>query len=128
MSTDLKAIMARDERRRRMLHDPDLTGDRLLFALGLDEVIATRKELGRRKAKRHWVADIAALVYGEDSAYHQKYWGKGVIAEDVPRYEPPTPSRTSVPPARRATAVAVSTTSICGPTRSESTDAVVPGR
>jgi hypothetical protein len=81
--------MARDERRRKMLHDPDLTDDLLLFALGLDEVIAARRELGKRKAKRHWVADIAALVYGEGSAYHQKYWGKQVIADDVPRYEPP---------------------------------------
>lgn len=90
MSTDLKAIMARDERRRKMLHDPDLTDDLLLFALCLDEVVRIRSEDGRRRKKAgHWVADVAALAYGAGSHYHQRYWGKQVIADDVPRYEPP---------------------------------------
>jgi hypothetical protein len=87
VSTDLKAIMRRDERRRQMLNDPDLTGDLLLFALALEEVVWDRAERGRRKAKRHWVRDVAALAYGENDAYHLKYWGKKVIADDLPRYE-----------------------------------------
>lgn len=61
MSTDLKAIMARDARRRRMLNDPDLAGDLLLFALCLDEVLATRKEQGRKKL-RNWVAGVGRTV------------------------------------------------------------------
>lgn len=89
MSTDLKAIMARDERRRTMLADPDLTGDLLLFALSLDEVIHIRSADGRRRKKAgHWAKDVAALAYGQDSTYHQQYWVKKVIAGDRPRYEP----------------------------------------
>lgn len=38
MSTDLKAIMARDERRRTMLNDPDLTG----LSLPLDDPAVMR--------------------------------------------------------------------------------------
>jgi hypothetical protein len=88
-STDLKAIMARDERRRRMLNDSDLTGDLLLFALCLDEVIAVRKADGRKRKKPgHWVADVAAMAYGM-TPYHQRYWGKKVIGDDAPRHEPP---------------------------------------
>lgn len=87
MSTDLKAIMRRDERRRKMLNDPDLTGDLLLFALCLDEAIATRKEQGRKRM-RNWVAEVAALAYRADSAYHQRYWSRSVIRGDAPRYEP----------------------------------------
>jgi hypothetical protein len=88
VSTDLKAIMARDERRRRMLNDPDLTGDLLLFALALDEVITTRREQGR-KTLRNWVVEAAALVYDIDSnPYYRRYWGKRVIGDDLPRYEP----------------------------------------
>ena len=49
MGTGLAAIMRRDERHRKMLHDPDLTGDLLLFALALDEVIEVRKADGRRR-------------------------------------------------------------------------------
>ncbi|WP_306365484.1 hypothetical protein [Nocardia sp. CC227C] len=84
-STDLRAIMARDERRRRMLNDPDLTGDVLLFALALDELLATRKEQGRRSLK-NWVAEVAELAHGTDD-YYQRYWGKKVIRDDFPRYE-----------------------------------------
>lgn len=89
MSTDLKAIMHRDERRRKMLNDPDLTGDLLLFALALDEVILIRSEDGRRRKRPgNWVADVAALAHG-DSHYHRRYWGRKVLADDLPRYEPP---------------------------------------
>ncbi|MGW5387162.1 hypothetical protein [Nocardia sp. NPDC003963] len=85
MSTDLKAIMDRDKRRRRMLNDPDLNGDRLLFALALDEVIVTRQEQGRRTLK-NWVREVTALVYGADENL-ARYWGKQVVANDFPRYE-----------------------------------------
>ena len=64
MSTDLRAIMDRDERRRRMLNDPDLVGDALLFALALDEVLATRKEQRRRLGS--WVDDVAELAWGPE--------------------------------------------------------------
>jgi hypothetical protein len=86
MATDLKAIMARDERRRRMINDPDLTGDLLLFCLALDEVLANRREQGRRSL-RNWTVETAELAHG-NSAYHLKYWSRSVIAKDFPRYEP----------------------------------------
>lgn len=86
MSTDLKAIMARDERRRKMLHDPDLTGDLLLFALGLDEVIAIRQAQGRKTSGKSWTAEITRLVSGGEG--YRRYWAKHVVERDVPRYEP----------------------------------------
>lgn len=55
MSTDLKAVLRRHERHRRMLRDPDLAGDLLLFALCLDEVSLQyqeqryKEETGRRR-------------------------------------------------------------------------------
>lgn len=100
-STDLRAIMARDERRRCMLNDPDLTGDTLLFALALDEVIATREEQGRRTLK-NWVAEVAEMAHGT-ADYYRRYWGKKVIRDDFPRYEPKgsARSRCVVPMVRR---------------------------
>jgi hypothetical protein len=89
MTSDLKAIMARDERRRRMLNDPDLTGELLLFALALDEVIVTRKEQGRRTL-RNWVQEVAVLAH-EETSYYLRYWGKSVLRDDFPRYEAPRP-------------------------------------
>jgi hypothetical protein len=86
MGTDLKAIMARDERRRRMLHDPDLTGDLLLFALGLDEVIAIRQDQGRKTSGKSWTAEVTRLVRGTEE--YRRYWAKHVVEQDVPRYEP----------------------------------------
>lgn len=85
MSIDPKAIMLRDERRRQMLNDPDLTGDLLLFALCLDEVIATRREQGR-KSLRNWVQEVAILAHG-DGPYYMRYWGKNVIGQDIPTHE-----------------------------------------
>lgn len=87
MTTDLKAIMARDQRHRKMLRDPDLTGDLLLFALALDELIATRREQGRTTAGKTWTAAVTQLVRGGDSSY-LRYWAKHVVEGDVPRYEP----------------------------------------
>ncbi|MFC3454050.1 hypothetical protein [Amycolatopsis speibonae] len=86
MSTDLKAIMDRDGRRRRMLSDPDLVGDALLFALALDEVLATRKEQGRRST-RPWVVDVAELMWGP-ATLSTRYRIRRVIGDDVPRFEP----------------------------------------
>lgn len=86
MSTDLKAIMRRGDRCRRMLNDPDLTADLLLFALALDEVIATRREQGRKKSGRNWVSAVTELARGTEG--YLRYWGKHVIERDVPRYEP----------------------------------------
>ena len=56
-STDLKAIMRRDERRRGMLGDPDLTGDTLLLAL---ESCATSARLPQRANKRPTAAPAPA--------------------------------------------------------------------
>ncbi|WP_159840172.1 hypothetical protein [Nocardia sp. CY41] len=89
MSTDLKAIMDRDERRRRMLNDPDLTGDLLLLTLALDEFLVSRNEQGRKKL-RNWAWEVAHLTHG-NSDYHLRYWTKKVIADDLPRYEPIKP-------------------------------------
>ncbi|MFG1794225.1 hypothetical protein [Nocardia sp. NPDC049149] len=85
-STDLKAIMRRDERHRKMLNDPDLTGDLLLFALGLDEVIATRQAQGRKTSGKSWMTAITRLVSGDEG--YRRYWAKHVVERDVPRYEP----------------------------------------
>jgi hypothetical protein len=86
MSTDLRAIMDRDERRRRMLNDPDLTGDALLLALALDEVLANRRETQRRLGS--WVSDVAELAWGAKPDTDDGYRVKDVIGRDVPRFEP----------------------------------------
>lgn len=91
MSTDLKAIMARDERRRRMINDPDLGGDLLLFALCLDEVIVESQEQGRKRVK-NWVRQVGELAQADDSTYRRFAWGlehwvKQTIRSDAPRYE-----------------------------------------
>ena len=82
-STDLRAVIDRDARRRKMLTDPDLTGDMLLFTLALDEVITVRREQGR-KSLRNWVVDVTEIARGDNPVY--RAWGKGVIAKDTPRY------------------------------------------
>lgn len=87
-STDLKAIMRRDERRRGMLGDPDLTGDTLLLALALDEVIAIRLEQGKQRIGQKWVREVTVLAHGPDSLGLRQNWVKNTIADDVPRYEP----------------------------------------
>lgn len=84
MSTDLRAIMEHDERRRRMLNDPDLVADALLLALALDEVLASRKEAGRRLG--NWVDDVAELAWGPGE--HRRDLVQRVIGNDVPRFEP----------------------------------------
>lgn len=87
-TTDLLAIMRRDQRRRQMLNDPDLTGQTLLFALALDEVLANRKEQGRRSFRR-WVHDVEELAVGHTpDVARRTYWAKRVIGDDLPRYEP----------------------------------------
>lgn len=86
MSTDLRAIMDRDERRRLMLNDPDLTGDTLLFALALDEALAARKE--QRRPRRSWIDDVADLGWGEQAGANDHCRVKDIIGKDVPRFEP----------------------------------------
>lgn len=88
MSTDLKAIMARDERRRQMLNDPDLTGNLLLLVLAMDEVITVRREQGRKRFKGSWVTAIEEMVCRKRSGWMQGWWVKNQIGDDVPRYEP----------------------------------------
>jgi hypothetical protein len=83
MSTDLRAIMDRDERRRRMLNDPDLFGNALLFALALDEVLANRKDTRRHLGD--WLAEVAELAWGVDTG---RYLVERVVGDDVPRFEP----------------------------------------
>lgn len=74
--TDLKAIMDRDERRRRMINDPDLTGDVLLLALALDEVITNRTEAGRRRSFGwDWTCDIET----ELSEHHLDHYRSGAV-------------------------------------------------
>lgn len=67
-STDLRAVIDRDARRRKMLTDPDLTGDMLLFTLALDEVITVRREQGR-KSLRNWVVDVTEIARGDNPVY-----------------------------------------------------------
>jgi len=81
MSTDLRAIMDRDQRRRRMLHDPDLTGEALLYALAFDEVLSTSKT--RKRRVDHW-AEAAILAWGDDNQHRLRR----VITNDIPRFEP----------------------------------------
>lgn len=88
MSTDLKAIMLRDERRRQMLNDPDLTGDLLLLALAMDEIIAVRKEQGRKRFQGGWVAAVEEMVCRRYAGRIQGWWVKERIGSDTPRYEP----------------------------------------
>ncbi|WP_280448415.1 hypothetical protein [Nocardia brasiliensis] len=87
MSTDLKAILRRDERRRKMLHDPDLSGDLLLLALALDEVCDIRKDQGRRWFRANWVEAIEDMVCRDYPGRPTGWWVKHQIAEDMPRYE-----------------------------------------
>lgn len=87
MSTDLRAIIDRDARHRRMLTDPDLTGDLLLFALALDEVIDARAERkpGGRVLRAGWVSEVTVLAKGDAPAY--QHWGRLVLSGDLPRYQ-----------------------------------------
>lgn len=87
MSTDLRAIMSRDRRHRAMLHDPDLTGDTLLFALALHEVIMTCKEQGQQVDGR-WARDVADIALGDQPEAWRAAWVKRTIELDIPRYEP----------------------------------------
>jgi len=91
VSTDLRALMERDGRRRLMLGDPDLTGDLLLFAFALDEVIFRKAE---RRAKRQfgesWVLAVEEMVCAPlDPQYKRDHgaWVKARIGGDIPRYE-----------------------------------------
>ena len=68
-----------------MLNDPDMTGDLLLLGLAVVQfqwwqVAATKKE---RLASPGWVRQI------EGWAGKREGWVKGVVADDVPRYEAP---------------------------------------
>lgn len=85
MSTDVQAVMDREARRRRMLHDPDLTGEVLLFALALDEVITTRTEQGRG-TRKGWAADVEEIATG--TRHPHSRWAKRTIEQDIPRFEP----------------------------------------
>lgn len=86
MSTDLKAIMARAQRVQDMIADPDLTGDTLLFALCLDEVLHRKVRSGRRRLTRsNWVREVTELAEGDPT---DAYWAKRVLTGDTPRYEP----------------------------------------
>lgn len=91
MSVDLKAIMEGDERRRLMLSDPDLTGDLLLLAFALDEVITRKAE---RRTKRQfgesWVLAVEEMVCAPpDPRLNRGHgeWVKACIGDDLPRYE-----------------------------------------
>lgn len=91
MGTDLRAIMRRDQRRRAMIQDPDLSGDTLLFSLVLDEVLSMRRSPGPQRfvAQTDWVGQVADLARGDlASADMRRFWAKRVLAEDAPRYEP----------------------------------------
>lgn len=76
--------MEYDQRRRDMLADPDLTGDLLLLALAMDEVIR-RTDVRGRRCKTSWVQEIAEMIYGD----HERGYTRvvRVIADDLPRYE-----------------------------------------
>lgn len=86
-STDLRGVIDRDTRHRNMIRNPDLTGDLLLFALALDEVIEARAErkLGGRLLRAGWVNEVTVLAKGDKPAY--LHWGRLVLSRDLPRYE-----------------------------------------
>ncbi len=103
MSTDLKAIMERDERRRQMLNDPDLTGELLLFAFAVDEINARQAEQSRkRRSKRGWVAEVEEMVCPPRPGRASGWWVKERIGSDIPRYEfADAPGRKCVVPVTR---------------------------
>lgn len=87
MATDLRAIMDRDERMSKMLRDPDLTDDALLFALATLEFIKCMQQPRHRrgwKKKQDWMLEVSIMAFGESK---KDYRVKRVIREDIPRYE-----------------------------------------
>ncbi|MGV9540882.1 hypothetical protein ACWDSF_06115 [Nocardia beijingensis] len=93
MSTDLKAIMERHERHRHMLADPRLTGDLLLFAFALDEVIAYPAVRSRHRwFGESWVGAVEEMVCPPpDPRFPRElgWWVAKVVGGDIPRYEIP---------------------------------------
>ncbi|MGW4720723.1 hypothetical protein, partial [Nocardia sp. NPDC004260] len=98
MSTDLKAIMEFDQRRRQMLADPDLTGDLLLLALALDEVVRRQMEKVRRPKGWSWWHLVGALARGDADVAQAGWWVKDQIRRDLPRYESQQRGRGCVAP------------------------------
>lgn len=89
MATDLRAIMDRDEQMSKMLGDPDLTGDALLFALATLEFIKWMQQPRHRrglKKKQDWLREVSIMAFGEPE---KTYGIARVIREDIPRYEAP---------------------------------------
>ena len=84
-STDLGAIMRFRNDIRRMIADPELTDDTLLFAICLYEICTRNEESARRRFRRNWMKEITDLAQGADQ---DVWWARRVIRKDVPRYEP----------------------------------------
>lgn len=108
MTTDLKAIMEHHQRHRQMLADPLLTGDLLLFAFALDEVLtypAVRRR--HRWFGENWVMAIEEMVCPPpDPRFKQErgWWVAKQVALDLPRYEIPVEHthKCTVPVTRRS--------------------------
>jgi hypothetical protein len=79
-STDLAAIMRRDERRRQMLADPMLTGDTLMLVLALEEIFAARAAQGFDNLTETWVGEVSQMVRG----HRNGRWILRVVAADAP--------------------------------------------
>jgi hypothetical protein len=76
-----------------MLRDPELTGDTLLFALCLREVI-NRREWDRALKIRTSTTggalrEVTEMAIGRPDT--SLWWSKRIIADDIPRYEIPAP-------------------------------------
>lgn len=71
----------------RMIDDPDLTGDALLLALGAAERMHfPERYKGRPKSERSWYG-IARRVFPARVEGHPERVLRGVLADDIPRYE-----------------------------------------
>jgi len=74
-----------------MIRDPELTGDLLLLALALDELLVSREEQNRDPFGKRWTLDVEELARGQRRT-HRGWWVKVTIAADLPRYEPAQPA------------------------------------
>lgn len=117
MSTqDLPGALAARDRMLKIASDPDLSHEAKLFAFCLLAFLTERRATGR-KAK-HWAEAVGEMMYPADSSTHTvvgpRRITRGIIADDVPRYETPyTAIRCPVPKAR-----GVNTGNPCGRTPS----------
>jgi hypothetical protein len=115
VSTDIKAVMEHHARHRRILADPGFTGDLLLFAFALDEILTyPAVRVRRRWFSESWIAAVEEMVCPPpDPRFkrEQGWWVAKVIGDDIPRYEfPADPTQKCVVPVLRRSGK----TTLCG--------------